>query len=106
MSAMSRRKGAGGERELFALLRDRLGDQPGLRRNLDQYRKSGRDGDVFGFSLEVKRAERFSAAWIDQAKAEAGEMVPTLCWRRNGKPWTVMLILDIDTFCEIAREAA
>ena len=41
MGAMQRRKGATGERELIALLREHLGEE--LTRNLDQARDGGAD---------------------------------------------------------------
>lgn len=78
MSNSQRRKGAQGERELIGLLRDRLGDLPGLARNLDQARDGGADFTVAGHAVEVKRAEQFRAAWIEQAVRQAGDDVPVV----------------------------
>jgi len=104
MTAMSRRKGANGERELTTLLRERLGNLPGLCRNLDQVRDGGCDIRLPGYAIEVKRAERFLSAWIAQAEAQAGSDVPVVAWRRNGGRWRCLLVLDVDGFCEQVRE--
>ena len=103
MSASQRRKGAHGERELVNLLRDRLGDLPGLCRNLEQSRSGGADILLPGYAIEVKRAERFLSAWIEQAEREAGDCLPVVAWRRNGKPWRCLLVLDVDQFAEAVR---
>lgn len=106
MAALSRRKGACGERELLTLLRDQLGDLPELRRNLEQARDGGADFRIAGHAVEVKRCERFSAAWIDQAErqAELHGDVPVIAWRANGKPWRFLLIADMEDFTMRARE--
>lgn len=101
---MSRRKGATGERELIGLLRDRLADLPGLHRNLDQCRDGGCDIRLPGYAIEVKRAERFLSAWIEQAERQAGDDVPVVAWRRNGSRWRCLVVLDVDRFAEQIRE--
>ena len=98
MSASQRNKGARGERELFALLSDRLGTV--VRRNITQARGGGADGlEIPGWAVECKRQQR---AWVqswwqqtlDQA-AEAG-CRPVLFYRANHKPWRgIMLLSDI-----------
>ena len=96
MTAMQRRKGQRGERELFALLSDRLGTV--VRRNVDQARKGGADGlDIPGWAVECKRQQRaFLEAWwrqtLDQA-AEAGRK-PVLFYRANHKPWRGLMRLS------------
>ena len=104
MSAMQRRKGAAGERELIGLLRDRLGDLPCLCRNLEQSRSGGADFHVAGHAVEVKRAERFRADWIEQADHQAGDDVPVVAWRRNGGRWRFLLVLDVDEFAQVVRK--
>lgn len=104
MTAMQRRKGADGERELIGLLRDRLGDLPALRRNLEQSRSGGANFNVAGHAVECKRAERFRADWIEQAERQAGEQVPVVAWRRNGGRWRFLLVLDVDEFAQVVRE--
>jgi len=55
VSALQRRKGADGERELARLLREALG--AGVFRNLDQPRQGGADLlGIAGWAIEVKRA--------------------------------------------------
>lgn len=95
----SRAKGQRGERELCALLSDRLGID--LARNLDQCRSGGADIELPGYAIEVKRGERFLSKWIDQAIAQAGaDRVPVLAWRSNRKPWRIMVLSDIETFAD------
>lgn len=104
MGARSRRKGAAGERELIGLLRDQLGDRPELRRNLDQCRDGGADCRVAGHAIEVKRAERFLSAWLDQAEAQAGDDIPVVAWRRNGGRWRFLVVQTVGQFAEQVRE--
>jgi len=104
MSAMSRRKGATGERELIGLLRDWLGDLPGLCRNLDQVRDGGCDIRLPGYAVEVNRAERFLSRWLEQAETQSDGDVPVVAWRRNGGRWRCLVVLDVDGFAETVRE--
>ena len=91
MSATSRNKGAGGERELANLLAGLTGWD--VRRRVRQH-----DGDsdlegVPGWSVEVKRharAPRASiAAWYAQSvsQAQVGGLLPVLFYRENRQPW-------------------
>lgn len=104
MSAKSRRKGANAERELISMLRDRLGELDGLKRNLNQYRASGDDFSCGPFSVECKRTERFLTSYLHQAEENAGERIPVVAWRSNGQKWRFLPILDIEQFCELVRE--
>ncbi len=117
MSAMQRRKGQTGERELFALLSAELGLV--VRRNVDQARQGGADGlDIPGWAIEVKRQEVLSiASWWAQAQRQADTLNrrPILFYRVSRKPWRAVLDLhDVapDTFpmrgdlCETSLETA
>lgn len=92
--ARSRRKGAAGEREVAALLRENLGGD--YARNLNQTRDGGGDIDCGRFLIEVKRVQRASlGAWWKQAvaSAKAKGKVPCLWYRADRKPWRVVLPL-------------
>lgn len=91
MSAMSRNKGAGGERELANLLADLTGWD--VRRRVRQH---GGDSDlegVAGWSVEVKRHARAPTAsistWYAQSvrQAQAGGLLPVLFYREDRQPW-------------------
>ena len=93
MGAMSRRKGASGEREVAELLRAH-GFQARRGR---QYSGSPDSPDVAhdieGIHIEVKRTERFNLyAALEQAKQDrrAGD-VPVVFHRQNGRPWVAVL---------------
>lgn len=130
MGKMQRNKGANGEREVLALLSERLGVT--LSRNLSQTRNGGADCVELGrIRLEVKRQERLNInAWWKQAEEQSlllvtnvtnnnkGErLIPVLAYRQSRKPWAFvldasdipilesrghLLHMDIDTFCAIA----
>ncbi len=89
MGRASRTKGATGERELFALLSDRLGFV--VTRNLSQTRDAGCDTlSVPGFTIECKRIESaFQAAWMAQAVAAVrpGHEIPVVFYRASRHPW-------------------
>ena len=115
MSAMQRRKGQAGERELFALLSDELGFT--VRRNVDQARQGGADGlDIPGWAVEAKRQETLSIpAWWAQAERQAEGRRPVLFYRVSRKPWRAVLDLhDVaptvfpvrGNLCETSLEAA
>lgn len=72
MGKMQRNKGASGEREVLALLSERLGIK--LERNLSQTRSGGADCIQLGrIRLEVKRQERLNiSGWWKQAEEQAG----------------------------------
>ena len=117
MSAMQRRKGQAGERELFALLSDEIGLV--VRRNVDQARQGGADGlDIPGWAVEVKRQETLSIpAWWAQAERQADTLNrrPILFYRASRKPWRAVLDLHYvaptafpvrGNLCETSLEAA
>lgn len=119
MGKMQRNKGANGEREVLALLSERLGVT--LSRNLSQTRNGGADCVELGrIRLEVKRQERLNiTAWWKQAEEQSlllvtnvtnnntgerlntnqpggspGEpvrLIPALAYRQSRKPWTFIL---------------
>lgn len=129
MGKMQRNKGAAGEREVLALLSERLGVK--LERNLSQTRNGGADCIQLGrIRLEVKRQERLNiTAWWKQAEEQSlllvtnvtnnnkrERLIPVLAYRQSRKPWTFvldasdipilesrghLLHMDIETFCAI-----
>jgi Holliday junction resolvase len=109
MSASQRTKGAAGEREVFALLRDRLGDDD-IQRNPHQSRAGGMDCAklVGGMALEVKRW-RATADYrraLEQARhqAEAAKGVPCVAYRFDRGEWRFLVDLTLEQFCQLARE--
>ena len=106
----SRRKGADGEREFFALSNELSKDvswpyrnkaglifmrHPAPRANEGQSDNHDELG-VLPVSIEVKRCEKLSLpAWIEQAKAQAREhQVPIVAYRQNSTDWTVLAVMD------------
>jgi hypothetical protein len=121
MGKMQRNKGASGEREVLALLSERLGIK--LERNLSQTRSGGADCIQLGrIRLEVKRQEQLNISnWWKQAQEQAGyvyipsgiytymgehlndkdspgsspgepaRLIPVLAYRQSRKPWTFVL---------------
>ena len=95
MGSKSQRKGASGERELAAILRERGYDcQRGGSLTF------GEIPDVVGIPgihMEVKRVERLNVGEaMEQAIRDSERMVdgvPTLFHRRNRKPWLVTMRL-------------
>ena len=94
MGAMQRRKGATGERELIALLREHLGED--LTRNLDQARDGGADlkGGMLlaGYAIECKRAAKAEVrSWWQQAFEQAYDIAdgrtPVLAYRLDYRQW-------------------
>lgn len=93
----NRAKGAGGERELAALLTGWAGEvgmAVQLARNLEQVRGGGHDLiglECYGLAVEVKRVEALAlGAWWRQAvrqAEQAGNLIPVLAWRQNRRPW-------------------
>jgi Holliday junction resolvase len=120
---MSRRNGAAGERELFALLSDELGSV--VRRGLWACRDGGADTlDVPGWAIECKRTERHEAAhWLQaEEQAEREGRRPVLFWRASRRPWVAMVDLadvapgvyprrgetawiSLPAWCQLVREA-
>lgn len=93
MSALSRNKGARGEREWAAFL-----SALGFDAHRGQQRHGGPDspdvrGGIPGTHAEVKRVEKLNI-WqaMEQAQAEAPEGdIPYVAHRRNRSPWLVTL---------------
>lgn len=91
----SRQKGARGERELAAVLREHGYD---CRRG-QQYCGANGDADVVGLPgihIECKRVESLNIhKAIEQAKSDARENErPAVFHRKNGKPWLVTMTLE------------
>lgn len=91
----SRQKGARGERELAAVLREHGFE---CRRG-QQYSGANGDADVVGLPgvhIECKRVESLNIhKALDQAKSDARENeLPAVFHRKNGKPWLVTMTLE------------
>lgn len=124
MTAMQRRKGANGERELARLLREHLGAN--VARNLEQTRQGGADLlGLPGWAVEVKRANRprLLEWWLQTCQqAEVTGQRPALFYRLDRHPWRVVIALrhvaagfdhaplslrletDVEVFAALARE--
>lgn len=94
MSKTSRTKGAAAEREVAALLNDRLG--LGLKRRLAQYQAGGHDLDGWpGVAVEVKRHRRATqgliADWWQQTLEQAQGEIPLLAYRADQQQWRFVL---------------
>ena len=108
----SRRKGASGEREFFALsnrltesLSYKYRDKQGrifMRHPAPRHCEGQSDNhDALGVlpvSIEVKRCERLNLPrWIEQVREQAREhQTPVLAYRQNEKPWTMLAVMDED----------
>lgn len=93
MGKASRNKGQRGEREVAKLLSEWSGEK--IERKLGAAREGGSDIEVWGYSIEVKRAERFRLSkWWEQAceQAEKEGNQPLLVYRRNNEPWECLLV--------------
>lgn len=97
MGAMAKRKGANGEREIAAWLRENvaaLGDVD-IERNLEQTRNGGHDLiGVPGIALEVKRVETLAVRkWWEQTTQQAisAGLFPVLAYRQNRRSWQFCL---------------
>jgi Holliday junction resolvase len=91
----SRQKGARGERELAAVLREHGFE---CRRG-QQYCGANGDADVVGLPgvhIECKRVESLNIhKAMEQAKSDARENeLPAVFHRKNGKPWLVTMTLE------------
>lgn len=91
-----RQKGARGEREVAKILQ-------GRRTGQMQSQSDSNEADVESglprwnetFHTEVKRQEKLSLdKWSAQAKADAGDKIPLVVYRRSQQPWRVSLELD------------
>jgi Holliday junction resolvase len=96
MSAYQRRKGAAGEREWVAVLRDR--GIPVVGRQLGQARDGGGDVCAAPFLYEVKRYNKIAVRkWLDQAARSVIQFkpcisVPVVAMREDGRSeWMVLL---------------
>ena len=101
MGKSQRTKGAAGEREVCAILRDTLGAD--AHRNLSQTRDGGTDIAVGPFRIECKRRARIGNVyeWLAQSQAACLEsgLTPVVAARADGKKWVA--ILDFDVFCRL-----
>jgi hypothetical protein len=116
MSNMQRRKGAAGEREVAALLRDWLGMD--IHRNWQgQSAEGGSDlCGVPGWAIEIKFANTYRSDWWRQTKRQANRegSRPALIYRLTGKgaglhaldKWHVIVRLSDLTEGRIPREHA
>ena len=108
MGKFSREKGKRGEREWAEFLRDR----GFVSRRGVQFHGGLDSPDVITRDLgrvhwEVKRVEGLSLYMaLDQARGDAGDKIPVIAHRRNGKPWVVILDADlfITTFLPYLRD--
>lgn len=103
MSKSQRTKGAGGERELCALLNDQFGTA--VTRKLGQARDSGNDIDLFPFRIECKRRKRIANLydWMTQVKKDSPlARYPIVMLRGDGRGWLV--VMELPDWCVLARE--
>lgn len=104
MSKSERNKGAGFEREVANLLTDHLGTV--VKRNLSQSRGGNQEGAdiVIGrFAIECKRRARMSVyEWMDQAQRDAGDKIPIVVARADGR--RSVMIIDLETAIPMLRE--
>lgn len=95
MSAMQRRKGADGEREVVKVLNDH-----GIpaKRTFNQSNHDRPDlSGTPGYAFECKRVKQNIAIWacIEQANSQAGEgETPVLAFRRDNGQWYAALPLE------------
>lgn len=94
-SINSRAKGARGERELAAFLRERGWEA----RRGQQFSGSTDSPDVVcdlpGIHLECKRVEKGQLYdWLAQAQRDAGTKVPLVVHKRNRKEWVAILTFE------------
>ena len=109
MSKLSRTKGAGGERELCALLSDQFGQV--VKRKLGQARDSGHDVDLPPYRIECKRRKRIANLyeWLQQAtpmliaqEPQFKLTTPIVALRADGKDW--LIVMRFADWCKLARE--
>ena len=98
MGAMSRRKGANGERDFRDLLRSH-----GFTCERDGSERGDLIHNVPGVHFEVKRCETLALPkWSRQAEVDAGEgEVPVVAYRKSRQPWRVDL--DAEEFLRLKR---
>lgn len=105
MGGKSTRKGANGEREVMAILRDH--GYPVERGGTQSY---GQRPDLYGFDgvhLEIKRSERAQIwEWMEQSQRDAqrfGGGVPTVIFRRSRSKW--LICMELSDFLAFYRAA-
>lgn len=106
MGRMSKQKGKRGEREAAAELGALIGCN--ARRGV-QYQGSTDSPDVVlegvGIHVECKRTETLNVyKAIEQATGDAGQKVPVVWHRRNGKP--SLVIVETARLVDLANEIA
>lgn len=99
----ARLKGLAAEREFLAAVNERLGSD--YKRGLGQTRDGGCDAHIAGLAIEIKRQERLRLpVWLQQARAGAGAgEMPAVAYRQNGKPWRVVIELELDQLADWIR---
>lgn len=91
----SRRKGADGERELAAWLRERGVSARRGRQFCGGAESPDVATDLEHVHFECKRVERFNVyEALDQAIGDAGERLPVVAHRRNRGAWVAILPLE------------
>lgn len=95
MGKYAKQKGAAGEREFAALLRE-FGFE-GQRQGRQFFRSDGREHEdvehnVKGIHFEVKRTkEKLDVpAAFRQARLEKPDRIPAVAWRANRQPWRII----------------
>lgn len=101
MGKPSRDKGKRGEREVAKILRDHGYN---ARRGV-QYHGGPESPDVIGLPgihIEVKRSEICKAYdFLAQSMLDAGDDIPIVVHRQNGRPWIV--IMPFDGFLDVYK---
>lgn len=102
----SRAKGANGEREFAAVLKDR-----NLEARRGQQFSGGSDSpdvvcsSLTGVHFEVKRVQAGNPyVWLAQAQRDAGKKLPVVAHRKNHKEWIAILPMDVLLDLLIIRE--
>ena len=134
MSKASREKGKRGEREVVNLLKDYLGEDINIKRNLlDQCHNGGMDIiGLDGWAIEVKNYATVQPSQIKNwwaqtcTEAEIAKAQPVLFWKQSRRPWVVVvagdhlitgssdwgrqyeftLSMTVEMFCCLVREQA
>lgn len=95
MGKSQRTKGAGGEREVCAILTAALGKK--IERNIGQARDGGCDINAGSLVIEVKRRKTLTTfrGWYEQAKAAVKRTgdIPIVVMREDGGEFLVALSL-------------
>lgn len=92
----SRNKGANAEREVAAIIKQRLGYDCHRTPLSGGMQWKGDVQGLPGHHVEIKRAETLSIpAWLRQTESDAPKgTVPLLVFRQSHQPWRVVLTLD------------